>query len=341
MKKFTKAVAVFMLTVAAMIAAGCTKTDEPDGDDDNPEATIRVTTLEPQDISFKSVVCSAKAMVSEGVTLRALGLCWSTEANPTYDNLHSSTPNWQETYVKTIDGLEPGTTYHVRAYAWDGSVYYYGQDKSFTTLQGTNHTGDIDGYGYVDLGLPSGNLWAICNVGAENPEEIGSYFAWAETEPKDQYEWENYKYCYGGSWKQLTKYCNKAEYGYNGYVDNLTNLEPIDDAATVNWGGGWRTPTWLEWQELYDYMQKTEDVEVNGVKVRVFTSKNENTFALPLAGWKHGEVYSAGISARYWTSTYAAENMSYCFKFVVDGPCSISGATRDVGYVVRAVHPAQ
>jgi hypothetical protein len=40
----------------------------------------------------------------------------------------------------------------------------------------------FNGYDYVDLGLPSGNLWATCNIGAENPEDAGLYFAWgAET----------------------------------------------------------------------------------------------------------------------------------------------------------------
>ena len=52
--------------------------------------------------------------------------------------------------------------------------------------QSTNHE-------YVDLGLPSGTLWATCNVGATSPEEYGDYFAWGETEPKSTYDWSTYK----------------------------------------------------------------------------------------------------------------------------------------------------
>ena len=52
----------------------------------------------------------------------------------------------------------------------------------------------IDGHEYVDLGLPSGTLWATCNVGASKPEEYGDYFAWGETKPKDDYSWETYKW---------------------------------------------------------------------------------------------------------------------------------------------------
>ena len=35
-----------------------------------------------------------------------------------------------------------------------------------------------DNHEYVDLGLPSGTLWATRNVGADKPEDIGDYFAW-------------------------------------------------------------------------------------------------------------------------------------------------------------------
>ena len=60
---------------------------------------------------------------------------------------------------------------------------------------GDNGSG-LDSHVYVDLGLPSGTLWATCNVGANAPEECGYYFAWGETEFKDSYSWSNYKYCY-------------------------------------------------------------------------------------------------------------------------------------------------
>ena len=97
-------------------------------------------------------------------------------------------------------------------------------------------------YAYVDLGLPSGTLWAAYNVGAEAPEEYGDYFAWGETQPKNDYSWATYKYSVGDKY-HLTKYCNVAEFGNEGFVDNLFFLQPTDDAATVNWGGNWRTPT--------------------------------------------------------------------------------------------------
>ena len=89
---------------------------------------------------------------------------------------------------------------------------------------------------WVDLGLPSGLLWATRNVGANSPEDYGNYFAWAETSPKSVYDWDTYIYTCG-NWGDLTKYCDNSNYGCNGFTDNLTILQPGDDAATANYGG--------------------------------------------------------------------------------------------------------
>lgn len=71
-----------------------------------------------------------------------------------------------------------------------------GNDKS-----GTSHSGIADGHEWVDLGLPSGTLWATCNVGATNPEDYGDYYAWGETEVKNEYKWNTYKY--GSNWDKV------------------------------------------------------------------------------------------------------------------------------------------
>ena len=73
-----------------------------------------------------------------------------------------------------------------------------------------------DTHEYVDLGLPSGTLWATVNVGATRPNEFGDYFAWGETEPKEEYDWNNYKWC-NGSENTMTKYCSNSSFGI---VDN-------------------------------------------------------------------------------------------------------------------------
>lgn len=104
-------------------------------------------------------------------------------------------------------------------------------------------------HAYVDLELPSGTLWATCNVGANTCDEYGDYFSWGETLPKSIYNWSNYRYC-GGDANTLTKYCNNSNSSYFEYFDGMTLLLPEDDAATVNYGANWRTPTKEEWEEL-------------------------------------------------------------------------------------------
>ena len=103
---------------------------------------------------------------------------------------------------------------------------------------------------FVDLGLPSGTLWATTNVGADNPWDSGDYFAWGETKPKSTYSWDNYTYCRDGDYFKLTKYCIQSEDGYKGFTDNKSILDPSDDAATANWGSEWRMPTVAERDEL-------------------------------------------------------------------------------------------
>ena len=102
----------------------------------------------------------------------------------------------------------------------------------------------------VDLGLESGTLWATCNLGATAPWKYGDYYAWGETQTKDNYSWDTYKYCEDGDYKKITKYCHNAEFGNNGFTDALTTLEPADDAATAVLGAGWAMPTNADWEEL-------------------------------------------------------------------------------------------
>ena len=122
---------------------------------------------------------------------------------------------------------------------------------------------------YVDLGLPSGTLWATCNVGASAPEEYGDYFAWGEITPKNIYDWSTYKWC-NGSENSITKYCTNSEYGYNGFRDGKKQLDLEDDAAYVYWGSHWRIPTEDQLDELIDECTWTWTTQ-NGINGRMVT----------------------------------------------------------------------
>ncbi len=157
----------------------------------------------------------------------------------------------------------------------------------------------INGHFWVDLDLPSGILWANCNVGADSPTGFGDYYAWGETETKNIYDWQSYKY--GNGLNSLTKYCGLSDYGNNGFTDNLTTLEASDDAATVNWGAGWRMPTSSEMKELEDNCTVTWTTQ-NGVNGRRFTASNGNSIFIPAAGERIDEYLHSG-GGSYWSSS--------------------------------------
>ncbi len=198
---------------------------------------------------------------------------------------------------------------------------------------------------YVDLGLPSGLLWATCNVGAEAPEEYGDYFAWGETQPKGEYNWSTYQYSNGGFYDEwgeelyshLTKYCTDANYGYNGFTDDLTTLLPEDDAATANWGSDWRMPSEEEWQELYCNTTVTWTTQ-NGVNGRLFTASNGNSLFLPAAGYRLGSSFTnAGSWGYYWSSSLT-DFPDYAVGFSFgSNEYGMSNYNRYYGRSVRAV----
>jgi hypothetical protein len=154
----------------------------------------------------------------------------------------------------------------------------------------------------VDLGLPSGLKWASFNLGASKPEEYGDYFAWGEVEPNWKYVWSTYKWCMGSEYT-MTKYCNKSDYGYNGFTDNKTILDPEDDVAHVKLGGSWRMPADDEWTELRAQCTGTWTTQ-NGVKGILVTGPNGNSIFLPAAGYRYGtNLYSVGSYSSYWSSS--------------------------------------
>ena len=175
--------------------------------------------------------------------------------------------------------------------------------------QGTNM---INGNEYVDLGLPSGTLWATCNVGALSPEECGEYFAWGETSAKKKYNWETLKYCKNKNGTNFSKY-NEGK-GAVGTIDNKTCLDLGDDVARQNWGGSWRMPTLQDWQELIDncIWKQTTQGGYNGYKVT--SNKNGESIFLPAAGWRgDSELTCVGESGQYWSSTLNSESSTDAF----------------------------
>ncbi|MBQ3832641.1 MAG: InlB B-repeat-containing protein [Bacteroidales bacterium] len=193
-----------------------------------------------------------------------------------------------------------------------------------------------NGHDYVDLGLPSGTKWATCNVGATTPEGYGDYYAWGETTIKTYYEWSNYHHCNGGQSSDMTKYCNKYSYGYNGYTDNLSVLEAADDVAYVAWGGNWRMPTMEEMNELKNCCS-THITSVNGIYCYICTGPNGNSIFLPMAGYRDGRVLnSSGLHGEgyYWSSSLDVDQPNSAWYLTRR---EMAGKYRYYGMTVRPV----
>ena len=297
-----------------------------------------VATATPTGITATSAVVGGMVMLPEGSHVFLRGVCWGMMSSPDIDGDHTTEGTGIGSFSGTLEDLNPNTTYFVRAYVVSDHGLAYGGEQSFTTEAGGGSGGD---HAYVDLGLPSGLLWATCNVGADNPEDYGDYFAWGETQPKDTYNWSTYQYC-NGSYNTLTKYCNNSSYGYNGFTDDLTTLLPEDDAATANWGSDWRMPTEEEWQELYNNTTCTWTTQ-NGVNGRLFTAVNGNSLFLPAAGYRYGSnLYTAGSWGYYWSSSLSTGGPYYAWYFNFNsGSYGMDLDDRNYGRSVRGVRSSR
>ena len=177
----------------------------------------------------------------------------------------------------------------------------------------------------IDLGLPSGLKWASFNLGATAPEEYGDYYAWGETKPyyepgyaqsaspvwkpgkEEGYYWSSYRFC-RTQYRLMTKYCSNSSYGYNGFTDNKTVLDPEDDAAHVNLGGNWRMPTYEEWAELIEKCT-TRSISVDGILGTEITGPNGNSIFLPAAGCRdYLNQIEFGVYSYFWSSTLNTDN---------------------------------
>lgn len=215
----------------------------------------------------------------------------------------------------------------------------YNQNKQEWTGGGSSNDTPTDEpeslYEFVDLGLPSGILWATTNVGATKPEEFGLYFAWGETEGytaedvaagKKVFSWDDYKF---GTKDNLTKY---------NATDGLTVLALEDDAAYQS-DKGCRMPSQEELQELIDNTNGTLET-LNGVNGRRFTSKtNSNSIFVPAAGYySNGSVYYVGSDGDLWSSSLDESSSRYALGvYFFSDNVIVDSISRYYGLSIRPV----
>ena len=197
---------------------------------------------------------------------------------------------------------------------------------------------DESGIRAVDLGLSV--KWASCDLGATTPEGYGDYYAWAETEVKDNYSWDTYKWGNGDN-NRLTKYNNSSSYGK---VDNKTVLEAADDVARVKLGSKWRMPTSNEMEEListqnnksYQWKWKA----INGHTGWLVTYLvNNNSIFLPAAGGRSdSDLSNVGTYGYYWSSSLTTHYpICACCLCIDSGDVCMINIYRNNGFSIRPV----
>ena len=197
-------------------------------------------------------------------------------------------------------------------------IYFRESNVSYKECPDDNHPH------MIDLGLPSGTLWACCNVGASKPEDYGNYYAWGETQPKEVYNWSTYIHCDGSS-----STCHNIGSDIAG-----TQY----DAATASWGAPWRMPSLEQCNELKNKCTSVWTTE-NGVNGRKFTGPNGGTIFFPAAGLRlRDELYGTGSDGNFWSSTLDESTPIYAWYLVfASGGVRTSNSKRSDGLSVRPV----
>lgn len=187
---------------------------------------------------------------------------------------------------------------------------------------------------YIDLGLPSGVKWCRTNIGAESETDCGDYFAWGETESKEFFTWDNYKYAYD-EYKML-KYndLNDDSYGFKK-PDGLKILQSSDDVVTKIYGKGWAMPTSDNYKELIQYttQEYIDNYKHSGKAGILFKSTlNGKSIFFPLSGYKRGNIVKSKDSYVYmWTSTL-------CVLMSDNGSYKCDSMARAYGACIRGVY---
>lgn len=284
------------------------------------EVTIElpeVVTVSVSDMTSYAAVVTGEVVSDGGAEVTSRGFVWNKchlEDDSTIEDYSVEVGAGVGTFTYTLPGLLPNTEYWVYAYAINSEGKTTGEHLYFTTQD----DGTINGYEYVDLGLPSGVRWATHNVGASSPTEVGNIYAWGEIVTKAEY----------------------TESNCSSYQLNMEDISgnPEYDAASAEWGSSWRMPTKEEFEELMNNCTWEWEVR-DGVGGKKVTGPNGNHIFMPISGYQYGTSFYMQDFGYYWTSTPISsyENYSYDFFFDMELNLSMGYDDRCYGQPVRPV----
>ena len=274
--------------------------------------TISNDGIEDAGGTFITAKCTVKLSSESNVKTLSVtpevGVCYSKDnTTPTEDDDCKWLGSSLKSYTFSLSSLIPGTTYYYRVYVKLAGGVFYGDVAKAKTLDGDNFK-IINGHKFVDLGLPSGLLWAETNIGAKTAADDGNYYAWGETSTKSLYDSDTY-----------------FDSNYTIYsISGETTLGRFSDAAYRNWGYSCRMPTSEEFKELcnskyctwtWTSMTTSSGSSVKGYKVT--SVKNGNSIFLPASGYRDDvDLDEHGSLGHYWSSTLNARYSNWaCYLY--------------------------
>lgn len=259
-------------------------------DGSGKKAICKVTVF---DEAPKSITLNAPSTILYGESSQITATISPTSAS-------SATIQWSSSDDKIATVDQKG---NVTAGNEDGRVTITAKINGTTSIEGTAviTIKEDSQHDYVDLGLPSGTMWATCNLGATKPTEAGDCYAWGDVEPKIKYLWSTY-FDTKDEGNSFIKYS----------ITKTKILEAENDAATINWGEKWCMPTAEQWQELIDncvwvyggygfYVYKKKDNSSS-------YSKNDIHIFIPYSRYAYDTNINYNSYCLYWSSSIASQS---------------------------------
>ena len=278
-----------------------------------------VVTVSVTEVTENTAILTGEVVSDGGAEVVERGFIWNDhyDGEGSIEDFIVEVGSGVGVFTYQLIGLQQNTEYYFLAYAINSEGEALGQNIYFTTLEGEEDN-IINGYEYVDLGLPSGLKWAVHNVGASAAEDYGDYYAWGEIETKDSYTQQN-SVTYGMPMEDIS--------GDSQY-----------DVARALWGETWRLPTRDEQKELLDNCT-WEWTSQNGVNGYLVTGSNGNSIFLPAAGYKENSSHTeVGEYGYYWSSTpQSNSNLGAYYLYMSESSKLSYYYARVAGQSVRAV----
>lgn len=212
---------------------------------------------------------------------------------------------------------------------------------------------------YVDMGLPSGLLWATCNIDASMPAGMAetefkyscSFFSWGNTTPHKPISNSAFDYDWGSANQQEPWYEGQP-YGSTSGAALNSDIGLADDAARVICGDPWRLPKSSEFKELFDnadYLnadgtikpagETKKIISLNGIAGIWIQSKiNGNRLFFPCAGTGNGTSWEyRGSRGYYWSASFYNARRAWDLSFNQAGVNPQYFEPRYCGFAIRPV----